>query len=184
FILISLTIDYAKLMNACCGVPAIKPVITGYNKIANGENAVSGSWSWQVSLQQSNGEHFCGGSLISTNWVLTAAHCSVHAVEMTSSISPICLPSSFTNVLPGTRCVTTGWVNPRFLQQATLPIVSQAQCRQFWGRNIITDAMICAGASSCAGDSGGPLMCESSGVWYQVGIVSWGHKSCKIIRFN
>uniref|UniRef100_A0A672K1I5 Heat shock cognate 71 kDa protein n=1 Tax=Sinocyclocheilus grahami TaxID=75366 RepID=A0A672K1I5_SINGR len=34
-----------------CGVPAIKPVISGYNKIVNGENAVSGSWPWQVSLQ-------------------------------------------------------------------------------------------------------------------------------------
>jgi len=34
-----------------CGVPSIKPVISGYNKIVNGENAVSGSWPWQVSLQ-------------------------------------------------------------------------------------------------------------------------------------
>lgn len=34
-----------------CGVPAIKPQVSGYNKIVNGENAVSGSWPWQVSLQ-------------------------------------------------------------------------------------------------------------------------------------
>ncbi len=32
-------------------MPAIRPVIGGYNKIVNGENAVSGSWPWQVSLQ-------------------------------------------------------------------------------------------------------------------------------------
>lgn len=25
--------------------------MSGYNKIVNGENAVSGSWPWQVSLQ-------------------------------------------------------------------------------------------------------------------------------------
>ncbi|XP_016119223.1 chymotrypsin-like protease CTRL-1 [Sinocyclocheilus grahami] len=111
--------------------------------------------------------------------------------QMTSRISPICLPSSLTSIRPGTLCVTTGWgatetvSNPRILQEATVPIVSQAQCRQFWHRNSITDAMICAGAfgaSSCQGDSGGPLMCVSSGVWYQVGIVSWGHEFCSTDR--
>lgn len=37
-----------------CGVPSIKPQVSGYNKIVNGENAVSGSWPWQVSLQVSS----------------------------------------------------------------------------------------------------------------------------------
>merc|ERR1712203_766847 len=41
------------------------------------EEAVPHSWPWQVSLQQSNGFHFCGGSLINENWVVTAAHCNV-----------------------------------------------------------------------------------------------------------
>ncbi len=30
------------------------------------------------------------------------------------------------------------------------------------------------------GDSGGPLVCESAGVWYQVGIVSWGSTDCNV----
>jgi len=34
-----------------CGVPAIPPVITGYARIVNGEEAVRHSWPWQVSLQ-------------------------------------------------------------------------------------------------------------------------------------
>lgn len=38
-------------MSPGCGVPAIRPVITGYARIVNGEEAVPHSWPWQVSLQ-------------------------------------------------------------------------------------------------------------------------------------
>ncbi|KAL1007731.1 hypothetical protein UPYG_G00090840 [Umbra pygmaea] len=60
-----------------CGVPAIQPVISGYARIVNGEEAMPHSWPWQVSLQDSTGFHFCGGSLINENWVVTAAHCGL-----------------------------------------------------------------------------------------------------------
>uniref|UniRef100_A0A8C6F1A7 Chymotrypsin like n=1 Tax=Monodon monoceros TaxID=40151 RepID=A0A8C6F1A7_MONMO len=60
-----------------CGVPAIRPVLSFSQRIVNGENAVLGSWPWQVSLQDSNSFHFCSGSLISQSWVVTAAHCNV-----------------------------------------------------------------------------------------------------------
>ncbi|XP_035238445.1 elastase 2 like [Anguilla anguilla] len=58
-----------------CGLPTIRPVVT---RVVGGVDAIPNSWPWQISLQYtSNGNwyHTCGGTLISSDWVLTAAHC-------------------------------------------------------------------------------------------------------------
>ncbi|XP_029466497.1 chymotrypsinogen 2-like [Rhinatrema bivittatum] len=220
-----------------CGTPAIQPVVSGYARIVNGEDAVPGSWPWQVSLQDNTGFHFCGGSLINEYWVVTAAHCSVSTAHrvilgeydkaspdanvqvktiakvfkhpnyspftirndiilvklsspaiLNSHVSPVCLASSADIFSGGLRCVTTGWgltqstdkETPNILQQVSLPLLTNTDCKRYWG-NKIADVMICAGAagaSSCMGDSGGPLVCQKNGAWTLVGIVSWGSGNC------
>ncbi|XP_048210689.1 chymotrypsinogen B2-like [Perognathus longimembris pacificus] len=60
-----------------CGIPAIPPVVSGLSRVVGGEEAVPGSWPWMVYIQYKDGIHFCGGALISEDWVVTAAHCMV-----------------------------------------------------------------------------------------------------------
>uniref|UniRef100_A0A8C6QQ71 Serine protease 8 (prostasin) n=1 Tax=Nannospalax galili TaxID=1026970 RepID=A0A8C6QQ71_NANGA len=43
-------------------------------RITGGSNAKPAQWPWQVSITYDGG-HVCGGSLVSDQWVLSAAHC-------------------------------------------------------------------------------------------------------------
>uniref|UniRef100_A0A3Q3DQ10 Transmembrane serine protease 5 n=1 Tax=Hippocampus comes TaxID=109280 RepID=A0A3Q3DQ10_HIPCM len=43
-------------------------------RIIGGVEATLGRWPWQVSLYYSN-RHTCGGSIITSQWIVTAAHC-------------------------------------------------------------------------------------------------------------
>ncbi|KAF4071076.1 hypothetical protein AMELA_G00280820 [Ameiurus melas] len=57
-----------------CGQPTVKPRRC-FGRIVGGCVSKPYSWPWQISLRTSTDIHFCGGTLIDAQWVLTAAHC-------------------------------------------------------------------------------------------------------------
>ncbi|XP_022919497.1 trypsin-7-like [Onthophagus taurus] len=79
-------------------------------------------------------------------------------------------------VVSGWGTLTEGGSSPSQLQAVRVTVVSNAACGEAYGRNSITDRMMCAGESSggkdaCQGDSGGPLVVNGK----LHGIVSWGY---------
>ncbi|XP_065521288.1 transmembrane protease serine 11E-like [Lathamus discolor] len=116
------------------------------------------------------------------------------AIELTSDVHSVCLPEA-SHVFPdNSSCFVTGWgalendgYSVNQLRQAEIKIISTATCnRREVYNGAITPGMLCAGylkgeVDACQGDSGGPLVnVNSRGIWYLVGIVSWGDECGKL----
>lgn len=110
-------------------------------------------------------------------------------LELATAAQEPAVPIKLNPEIPavGTIATVTGWgvtedsqVIVDNLREVQLPIVSNETCNEpeSYG-GLITDNMLCAGypqggADACFGDSGGPLMVYSDGLWKLTGVVSFG----------
>ncbi|XP_047986548.1 vitamin K-dependent protein C isoform X2 [Leguminivora glycinivorella] len=212
----------------------VRARLRGMLRIIGGRPAPPGKWPWQVAVLNRYKEAFCGGTLISLRWVVTAAHCVrkrlyvrlgehdlllrsrgelemrvteavihplydpdtvVNDVAMLRLPGPArldmghgiaCLPGEQQTLAPHTSCVILGWGKKRstdvhgtrILHEAQVSTIQQGVCRRSYWQYAITDNMVCAGRGrrdSCAGDSGGPLLCRGQDArYYLQGITSFG----------
>jgi secreted trypsin-like serine protease len=83
--------------------PALTAAQAQAPEIIGGEEAAPGAWPWMVALWDNNTEEWygCGGSLISREWVLTAAHC------ITDDGRTSVTPASLLSVVVGRHDLTT-----------------------------------------------------------------------------
>ncbi|KAL6476713.1 hypothetical protein MHYP_G00152120 [Metynnis hypsauchen] len=114
-LMLSLALVVGFLAKGCHSQLSVCGVAPLNTKIVGGQDASPGSWPWQVSLQI-NDFHYCGGSLINSNWVLTAAHCfgSITASQVTVYLGDQSLSNQGSNTNVVSRSVSQVITHPNY----------------------------------------------------------------------
>ncbi|XP_062957150.1 brain-specific serine protease 4-like [Cynocephalus volans] len=81
------------------------------NRIVGGQDSADAEWPWVVSIQK-NGTHHCAGSLLTSRWVVTAAHCFRGKQDELSLFSVLLGAWQLGNPGPRSQKVGIAWVHP------------------------------------------------------------------------
>ncbi|CAF1114080.1 unnamed protein product [Adineta steineri] len=79
-----LAANYSCNTVSSCGCSTVSTVVT--SRIIGGEIASNHTWDWIVSFQ-SNGAHRCGASLLTSEYAVTAAHCTVALLPLMPNLT-------------------------------------------------------------------------------------------------
>lgn len=118
--------------------------------------------------------------------------------RLNSEVSTVCIPGPTVPIYDGKECWVAGWglkkagsTPVNVLQELRVSLTTQQKCKAAFAKygiynldNVIYHpSVLCAGRleigrGTCHGDSGGPMVCKTNGIWYIEGVVSWGLKGC------
>ncbi|XP_052223884.1 neurotrypsin-like [Dreissena polymorpha] len=154
-------------------------------RIVGGENAEKGFYSWHagVRTRSRRSSHLCGGIILNDRWILSAANCFWNIgkddIMVYTGDHDLLENDTFEEQFemehlikhPNYTCQTV-------LSAAEVRLIDDDDCKRTYGTEI-TPNMVCAGymeggIDACAGDSGGPLVCSVEGLYYVMGVISWG----------
>merc|ERR1712177_179905 len=154
------------------------------DRIVGGFEAQENQWPWQVALFIDNA-WFCGGALISENYVMTAAHCAdgasyfdimagahnvressePHRVEITSFndyIRPSCMPMAGDSADVGEMVTCTGWGKPSDSAGGISPVLRMVEDRPIISNaecnavyGIVGDGVVCIDTTGGKGTCNG-----------------------------
>ncbi|XP_042591496.1 transmembrane protease serine 9-like isoform X4 [Cyprinus carpio] len=201
------TVQCGQAKTESCQLPGdlaqVVSSVDGTFKVENVSEACANSWPWHVSLQ-SQDTHYCSGVLVHPRWVLAPRHCFARAGDVVvlgahdlnfmsgqtaavESVQSLAFDGSFppASDLSMIRLSVPAQIvdlHPNILHLARVKPLSEKACVMGWGDRFSMKSLLCTDAAasiSCLGDSGAPLMCEKNGVYYLVGLTTWGGKKCE-----
>ncbi|XP_067002693.2 trypsin II-P29 [Anabrus simplex] len=104
------------------------------DRIVNGTNAREGQYPFQVSLGR-NGGHSCGGTILNSNWILTAAHCVTSSSGLTIRAGTVDIRNNRGTLIPVSKVIRHEGYNPSNNYIHDIAVLKLSQPLQ-WSQNI------------------------------------------------